>query len=93
MKLVLTGLEIADFDKVPKAWLIKRFESLNNGLLKRKTISLTSRKAAHHDEQIARKWARMSRKQQERAENITAVVLAALLFGWYVFMGFIIISL
>ncbi|UZN53061.1 hypothetical protein [Bacillus paralicheniformis] len=42
---------------------------------------------------IARKWARMSRKQQERTENITAVVLAALLFGWYVFMGYQIISL
>lgn len=42
---------------------------------------------------IARKWARMSRKRQERTENITAVVLAAILFGWYVFMGYIIISL
>ncbi|GIN35139.1 hypothetical protein NSQ93_04330 [Bacillus sp. FSL W8-0445] len=42
---------------------------------------------------IARKWARMSRKQQQRTENIAAVVLAAILFGWYVFMGFIIISL
>ncbi|MER1249801.1 hypothetical protein NQS42_18425 [Bacillus sp. C10(2022)] len=42
---------------------------------------------------IARKWAQLSRKQQERTENIAAVVLAALLLGWYVFMGFIIISL
>ncbi|TWM59952.1 hypothetical protein [Bacillus paralicheniformis] len=42
---------------------------------------------------IARKWARMSRKQQERTENITAVVLAALLYGCYVLMGYQIISL